>query len=124
MSASIAATADSTASRAAISPRIAADKPLIPSLACNAFAIKVELSARGKRMPNTTARPRIWFSSVTRWPTSFLRAMINERMACAWSDFTRTHPQKKSAAGKLLREFCLGSIFDFFNSIVQTRKSG
>ena len=28
------------------------------------------------------------FSKVTRWPTSFLRAMINERMACAESDFT------------------------------------
>jgi hypothetical protein len=27
------------------------------------------------------------------------------------------HPQMKSAAGKLLREFCLGSIFDFFNRI-------
>jgi hypothetical protein len=29
----------------------------------------------------------------------------------------RMHPQKKSAAGKLLREFYLGSIFDFFNRI-------
>src|SRR5437868_13786445 len=26
----------------------------------------VELSARGSRTPNTTARPRIWFSRVTR----------------------------------------------------------
>ena len=38
-------------------------------------------SARGSRTPNTTAKPRIWFSKVTRWPTSFLRAMINERSA-------------------------------------------
>jgi hypothetical protein len=36
----------------------------------------------------------------------------------------RTHPQKKSAAGKLLREFCLGSIFDFFNRIGHQRASG
>ena len=43
--------------------------------------MKVELSARGSRTPNTTARPRIWFSSVTRWPTSFLRAMISDRTA-------------------------------------------
>jgi hypothetical protein len=34
--------------------------------------------------------------------------------------------QKKSAAGKLLREFCLGSIFDFFNGIghLQTFPAG
>src|SRR3981189_2593175 len=56
--------------------------------------MNAELSARGRRTPNTTARPRIWFSSVTRWPTSFLRAMINERMACAESDFTCTGLKK------------------------------
>ncbi|MFC1458666.1 sigma factor [Microvirga arabica] len=33
------------------------------------------------RAPNTTARPRIWFSRVTRCPTSFLRAMIRARTA-------------------------------------------
>jgi hypothetical protein len=31
----------------------------------------------------------------------------------------RTHPQKKSAPGKLLRGFCFGSTFDFFNRIGQ-----
>jgi hypothetical protein len=34
--------------------------------------------ARGKRAPNTTAKPRGWFSSMTRWSTNFLLAMINE----------------------------------------------
>ena len=34
----------------------------------------------------------------------------------------RTHVQKKSAAGKLLREFCLGSIFDCFNRIDPKRQ--
>src|ERR1700733_4379274 len=43
--------------------------------------MKAAASARGSRIPNTTARPRIWFSKVTRWPTNFLRAMINERSA-------------------------------------------
>ena len=41
--------------------------------------MKPAVSARGSRSPNTAARPRIWFSKVTRWPTSFLRAMISER---------------------------------------------
>ena len=40
---------------------MAADRPSIPSLARSACAIRVGLSARGKRTPNTTARPRIWF---------------------------------------------------------------
>jgi hypothetical protein len=31
----------------------------------------------------------------------------------------KTHPQKKSPPGKLLREFRLGSIFDFFKKIGQ-----
>ena len=67
---------------------MAADSPSIPSLARSACLMKAGLSARGSRTPNTTARPRIWFSSMTRWPTSFLRAMTSERMACAGSDFT------------------------------------
>ena len=60
----------------------------MPSLARSACLMKAGLSARGSRTPNTTARPRIWFSKVTRWPTSFLRAMISDRTACAGSDFT------------------------------------
>jgi hypothetical protein len=44
---------------------------------------KAAMNARGSRTPNTTARPRIRFSEVTRWPTNFLRALINERMAYA-----------------------------------------
>jgi hypothetical protein len=81
MSASIAATALMTAVRAAISPRMAAERPATPSLALRAWSTKAAVSARGSRIPNTTAKPRIWFSKVTRWPTSFLRAMISERSA-------------------------------------------
>ena len=43
--------------------------------------MKAAVSARGSRIQNATARRLIWFSKVTRWPTSFLRAMINERSA-------------------------------------------
>jgi hypothetical protein len=64
------------------------DRPTMPSLAPSACLIKAGLSARGSRMPNTTARPRIWFSRVTQWPTGFLRAMISDRTAWAGSDFT------------------------------------
>jgi hypothetical protein len=32
------------------------------------------VSARGSRTPNTSAKSRIGFSKITRWPTSFLRA--------------------------------------------------
>ena len=81
MSASIAATAVITAVRAAIKPRMAAERPATPSLTLRAWLTKAAVSARGSRIPNTTARPRIWFSEVTRWPTSFLRAMISERGA-------------------------------------------
>ena len=81
MSASIAATAVITAVRAALNPRMATERPAIPSLALRAWLMKATVSARGSRIPNTTARPLIWFSKVTRWPTNFLRAMINERSA-------------------------------------------
>src|SRR6516162_9308071 len=87
-SASIAVTAASTAARAATRPRTAADRPAIPSLARSACLMNAAVNARGRRTPNTTARPRIWFSSVTRWPTSFLRAMISDHRACAGSDLT------------------------------------
>ena len=90
MSASIAATAESTAARTAMRPRTAAHRPSIPALARSACWMKAGLRPRGKRTPNTTARPRIWFSSMTRWPTSFLRAMTRERMAWAGNDFTCT----------------------------------
>src|SRR5205809_7796969 len=80
--------AASTAVRAATRPCMAADRPGIPSLAWRACLMNVELSARGSRTPNTTARPRIWFSRLTRCPASFLRAMISERTACAGRDFT------------------------------------
>jgi hypothetical protein len=66
MLASIAATAVITAVRAAIRPRMAAERPAIPSLALRALSIKAAARARGSRIPNTTARPRIWFSKVTR----------------------------------------------------------
>src|SRR6266446_6433267 len=62
MSPSIATTAASTAARAATRPRMAADRPGMPSLAPSACLMKAGLSARGSRTPNTTARPRIWFS--------------------------------------------------------------
>jgi hypothetical protein len=73
ISASIAATAVITAVRAALKPRIAAERPAIPSLALRAWWMNAAVSARGSRNPNTTARPLIWFSKVTRWPTNFLR---------------------------------------------------
>ena len=66
MSASIAATADSTAVRAVMRPLIAADRPLIPSLARNACSMKAGLRARGRRIPNTTARPLT--EDKFRWP--------------------------------------------------------
>jgi hypothetical protein len=47
MSASIAATAVMTAVRAAIRPRMAADRPAIPSLALRALSMKAAASARG-----------------------------------------------------------------------------
>src|SRR5215472_16866576 len=54
---------------------------------------------RGSRTPNTIARPRIWLSKVTRWPASFLRAMISERIAWAGNDFTSTGLKKPMRAG-------------------------
>ena len=59
MSASIAATALITAVRAAINPRMATERPAIPSLALRALSMKAAVSARGSRTPNTTAKPRI-----------------------------------------------------------------
>ena len=70
--------------------------------------MKAAVSARGSRTPNTTARPRIWFSRVTRWPTSFLRALINERTAWAGKDFTRTglkNPVRAGVSPDLARRF-------------------
>jgi hypothetical protein len=52
MSASIAATAVITAVRAAIRPRMAADRPAIPSLALSALSMKATVSARGSRRHN------------------------------------------------------------------------
>src|ERR1700733_13509103 len=56
--------------------------------------MKATVSARGSRIPHKIARTRIWFSKVTRWPTSFLRAMISERPAWADKDFTCTGLKK------------------------------
>ena len=50
MSASIAATAVITAVRAAIRPRIAADRPAIPSLALRALSIKATVSDVAQRL--------------------------------------------------------------------------
>ena len=47
MSTSIAATAVMTAVRAAIRPRMAAERPAIPSLALRALSMKAAASARG-----------------------------------------------------------------------------
>ena len=58
ISVSIAATAVITAVRAALKPRMAAERPAIPSLALRALSMKAAVSARGSRTPNTTARPR------------------------------------------------------------------
>ena len=51
MSASIAATAVITAVRAAIKPRMAAERPAIPSLALRASLMKAAVRARGSRTP-------------------------------------------------------------------------
>src|SRR5271155_1009092 len=68
------------------------------------------VSARGSRIPNTTAKPRIWFSSVTRWPTSFLRAMMSERTAWAGSDFTCTGLKKPVRAKCASRVVAIGLV--------------
>jgi hypothetical protein len=59
MSASIAAISVTMAVRAAVRPRMAAERPVIPSLALSAWSMKAAVSARGSRILNTTARPRI-----------------------------------------------------------------
>src|SRR5271154_4893375 len=51
MSAWIAATALITAVRAAINPRMATDRPAIPSLALRALSMKAAVSARGQSDP-------------------------------------------------------------------------
>ena len=51
MSASIAATAVITAVRAAIKPRMAAERPAIPSLALRASSMKAAVRARGQPDP-------------------------------------------------------------------------
>ena len=56
MSASIAATAVITATRAALKPRIAAERPATPSLALRAWSMNAVVSARGSRTPNTIAK--------------------------------------------------------------------
>jgi hypothetical protein len=61
ISASIAPTALITAVRAALKPRMAAERPGIPSLALRARSTNAAVSARGSRTPNTTARPLIGF---------------------------------------------------------------
>ena len=109
MSLSIAATAVITAVRAAIKPRMAAERPATPSLALRALSMKAAVSARGSRTPNTMARPRIWFSKVTRWPTSFLRALINERMACA-GERLHVHGLEEPGTGQMRQPSCVIAI--------------
>ena len=60
----------------------------MPSLAPNACLMKAAVKARGSRTPNTTARPRIWFSRVTRWPTSLARDDQRSQGVIAGRDFT------------------------------------
>lgn len=88
--ASVAATVASTAARAPIRRRLAAGSPSVSSLERRACLVDAGLSARGCRTSNTAARQRIYLSSVTRWPTSFLQAMINDLTAWARSNFTWT----------------------------------
>ena len=59
MSVSVAAISVTMAVRAAVRPRMAAGRPIIPSLALRAWSRKAAVSARGSRITNTTARPRI-----------------------------------------------------------------
>jgi hypothetical protein len=58
------------------------DGEISDPLACFKGVIDEGIRERaGQSTPNTTPKPRIWFSKVTRCPTSFLRAMIKERSA-------------------------------------------
>ena len=109
MSASIATTAASTAARAATRPRMAADRPAMPSLARSACLMNAAVNARGSRTPNTTARPRIWFSRVTRWPTSFLRAMISDRTGVRRQ---RLHMNglEEAGAGEMRQAACIVAV--------------
>ena len=43
-----------------------------PRLLLRALSMNAAVSARGSRTTSTTAKPRIWFSKVTRWPTQLL----------------------------------------------------
>jgi hypothetical protein len=46
---------------------------------------------------------------------------LEQKLSATFSFAWITHPQKKSPAGKLLREFCLGSIFDFSTESAKSR---
>jgi hypothetical protein len=110
MSASIPTTAPSTPVRAATRPRMAADRPAIPYLARNACVMNAAVNARASRTPNTTARPRIWFSRVTRWPTSFLPVeeayAPNTRKPISFSFVTRWPLARSRRSARPLRYGC------------------
>jgi hypothetical protein len=93
MSGSIAATAVITAVRAAIRPRMAADRPAIPSLALRALSMKATVSERGSRTPT---RPPNLASDFLGLPAGRPAScgLINERKACAGCDFTCTGLKK------------------------------
>jgi hypothetical protein len=118
VSASIAATTVITAVRAAARLRMASERRAIPSLALRALSKKAAVSAGGSRTPNTTARPRIWFSKVTHWPTSFLCEMISERTPLRPRRGVRPEPHKTDGSkdGEFERPFAVPN-FRFFRPI-------
>ena len=81
MSPSIAATAI-TAVCAAMKPRMATERPAIPSLALRALSMKAAVSARGRRIPNTTSRSGSWGSGFSTslfagWRTRLMAEVSN-----------------------------------------------
>ena len=80
MSASIAATAVITATRAALKPRIAAERPAIPSLALRARSMNAVVSARREPDPehNRQASDLIFQGHFAGRPASWC-ALIRER---------------------------------------------
>jgi hypothetical protein len=92
MSASIAATAVMTAVRAAIRPRMAADRPAIPSLALRALSMKPAASARGSafersntsrehRQSDEADRRRSQTESGNPWYRSRPRSLVGHGLA-------------------------------------------
>ena len=94
MSVSIAATAVITAVRAAINPRMAAERPAIPSLALRAVIDEGGGERAGQPDPKHDRQASDLIFQGHSLADSFLRALISERSAWARNDFTCTALKK------------------------------